>query len=795
MHSLRFLLALSSLLSGVIGGPVLPTEPGIEKQLHQAASQFWYENINHNGISPTIPNGKNWTVFRNVKDYGAKGDGVTDDAAAIQKAISTGDSTGTRDTGKFGSTGQPAMVYFPSGTYLVKSTIKSAVGTVLMGDPTNRPVIKASADFKGTYLLIGRGTQYTGLVGFFYGVKHLVLDSTAFPGNKAITLLEWSVSQNNLLSNVMFNMPVGGTAHSGIGTQETGSPLIINDLQFVGGGVGVVLATSTQYHLKSLHFKNVDTGIRLTSILQVTGQGLRFEGCGTGVDATSGRAGLFNFIDSTATNTSTLLKAAALSSGSVTGSLVLENLIVDSSVPSTVKVGTTTVLTGSVEPGAAWIRGNVYSPDSTTPKLSNGQQITTSRPKALVNITGFYHTVTPPTYAEYDLAQIVNVKDVTGYPVAGDGVADDTASLQAILTAAAAKNQVVYFPYGIYLISDTLLVPPGSRLVGEAWTQLSATGNKFMDAKKPTAMVKIGNPGDIGIAQMSDFIFTVADILPGAVMVEVNMAGTTPGDVGFFNCHFRIGGARGSKLSGSAKCGNTPQTCMAARLSAHLTSTSSSYWENMWSWTADHDLDGSGSGVTYPGSAGGFLVEAQNGTWMLGIGIEHNVLYQLNIHQAKNVFVGLQQSEAAYWQGTGNTLLAPAPWKDSSLPSDPDFSWCAASDAQCRMGLYQLVTKSSDINMYSSGFWNFVSGPSRTMCSIATDKKCGQGIAALYEGNSRMSVYGFSTINAENLIVEGSSSGGNSSTKGVTVSRTANLGSPHDGFGTAQVAAYLRQAK
>ncbi len=158
--------------------------------------------------------------------------------------------------------------------------------------------------------------------------------------------------------------------------------------------------------------------------------------------------------------------------------------------------------------------------------------------------------------------------------------------------------------------------------MGEAWPQLSASGPKFADAKHPRAMIQVGAAGgQTGVAQLSDFIFTVADILPGAVLVEVNMAGKKAGDVGFWNCHFRVGGAVGSKVRG-AVCAK-PETCLAARLTLHLSKTSSSYWENVWSWTADHDLDTMDNGETnvYPGVAGGVLIEAKAGTWMLGMGV------------------------------------------------------------------------------------------------------------------------------------------------------------------------------
>jgi hypothetical protein len=120
----------------------------------------------------------------NVKFYGAVGDGVTDDTAAIQEALNTVDN-----------------VYVPEGTYLVSSSIYIPSNTYLHG--THESVIKR-ADAAGLfYMLIFVGDNST-------------IDTLRLDGNRAnnplSTLLSGHISffnreNNQAINNILENSP------------------------------------------------------------------------------------------------------------------------------------------------------------------------------------------------------------------------------------------------------------------------------------------------------------------------------------------------------------------------------------------------------------------------------------------------------------------------------------------------------------------------------------------------------------------------------------------------------------
>ena len=103
-----------------------------------------------------------WSYWINVKDHGAKGDGTTDDTAAIQAAINAAPAAG-------------GTVVFPAGTYLANGEIglKSNLTLLGMGGAT----IKKTANYITFYGLAGSST------GHGSGVNNLTVRDLTFRGD------------------------------------------------------------------------------------------------------------------------------------------------------------------------------------------------------------------------------------------------------------------------------------------------------------------------------------------------------------------------------------------------------------------------------------------------------------------------------------------------------------------------------------------------------------------------------------------------------------------------------------
>ena len=94
-HNMRFFFALSALgivllVSRPVSGLGSSCSAPLGNGTASPSDPYWMETIKHQGTSAFNPNPSTYQVFRNVKNFGAEGDGVTDDTAAIKLVITNG---------------------------------------------------------------------------------------------------------------------------------------------------------------------------------------------------------------------------------------------------------------------------------------------------------------------------------------------------------------------------------------------------------------------------------------------------------------------------------------------------------------------------------------------------------------------------------------------------------------------------------------------------------------------------------------------------------------------------------
>ena len=58
-----------------------------------------------------------------------------------------------------------------------------------------------------------------------------------------------------------------------------------------------------------------------------------------------------------------------------------------------------------------------------------------------------------------------------------------------------------------YLQTDTIQIPAGTQIVGEAWSVILGSGSSFNDQTNPKPVVQVGAPGSTGTVEISDILF------------------------------------------------------------------------------------------------------------------------------------------------------------------------------------------------------------------------------------------------------------------------------------------------
>lgn len=566
-----------------------------------------------------------------LEALGAKGDGQTDDSAAIQRAIDRVQET----------VGQ-GLVFVPAGRYRITRTIYVWPSIRLIGYGPTRPVfVLAPAtpgyqDLKAERQMVffagsrpraagGRGgPPPDASPGTFYSAMSNI-DIEIGDGNPGAVAIRGTYAQHCFLAHMDLRL---GSALAGV--HDTGN--VMEDVRFFGGRYGIWMRTPSpgwQFTAVDVHFEG-----QAEAAIRETAAGLTlvrpsFKNVPTAVSIDAGAYDELWIKDGRMEDVSGPAVVISLEENPRT-EINVENVVCR-------RVPVFARLRGSGKSFAA--PGEIYE----TRVFSHGLHYADmGAAPAIVDVFTTAVLGAMPAPIASDLVPLppadtwVNIQTLGAR---GDGVTDDTEAFRRAIAA----HQAIYLPMGNYVITDTLTLKPDTVLIG-----LHPLATAFVLADKTEAFQGVGAPKPVveapkgGTNVMIGLGVYTNGINPRAVGVKW-MAGkdSMMNDVRFLGGHGtnNLDGSRATPYNNNRTADADPARRWDAQYpSLWVTDGGGGTFFDIWTPSAF-------------ASAGMLISDTSTEGRIYQMSSEHHVRYELQIRNAANWRIYAFQTEEERGEG------------------------------------------------------------------------------------------------------------------------------------------------